>query len=119
MKLTLAKDLYPKAAVLKAAYHFTDRAYLYIRQDKNNYLIDMEVKEEQPAITEQEFKNELLSQAVRYEIYLQTKDVRRLIVQRALASTIVGEQTEVIEPQAAYSESDILKDWFEHENTEI
>ena len=40
-------------------------------------------------------------------------------VQRALASTIVGEQTEVIEPQAAYSESDILKDWFEHEDTEI
>ena len=66
---------------------------------------------------EDEFKNELLSQAVRFELYEQTKDVRKLIAMRALATTIVGEAKEVIEPPKTYTEDEILKDWFENENS--
>jgi hypothetical protein len=36
---------------------------------------------------------------------------------RALATTIVGEVKDVIEPQKMYTEDEILKDWFENENT--
>lgn len=117
MVLEIPKDLYNKAAVLKAAYHFTDRAYIYIQQTDGNYVIDFKPKKPDFAISEDEFKNELLAQAVRHELYEQTKDVRKLIAMRALATTIVGESKDVIEPQQTYSEDEILKDWFENENT--
>ena len=111
------KDLYNKTVVLKAAYLFTDKAYIYIQQTEMNYIINFKLKPGIDAIAEEEFKNELLSQAVRYELFEQTKDVRKLITMRALATTIVGETKEVIEPKKAYTEDEILKDWFENENT--
>lgn len=113
----IPKDLYNKTVVLKSAFLFTDKAYIYIQQTNENYVINFKLKAGADPITEDEFKNELLSQAVRYELYEQTKDVRKLIAMRALATTIVGEAKEVIEPPKAYTEDEILKDWFENENT--
>jgi His-Xaa-Ser system protein HxsD len=115
--LEIPKDLYNKTVVLKAAYLFTDRAYIYIQQSDENYIINFKLKPGVDAITGDEFKNELLSQAVRFELYEQTKDVRKLIAMRALATTIVGEAKEVIEPPKPYTEDEILKDWFENENS--
>lgn len=117
MIITIPKDIYPKIAVLKAAYHFTDKAYIYIQQSDTDYLINYKPKVDCDSISADEFTNELLSQAVRYMIYNQTKDVRKLIAMRALATTIVGEAKEIIEPQTPYTEDEILKDWFENENT--
>lgn len=115
--LEIPKDLYNKTVVLKAAYLFTDRAYIYIQQTDDDYIVNFKLKTGVDAITEDEFKNELLSQAVRFELYEQTKDVRKLIAMRALATTIVGEAKEVIEPPKTYTEDEILKDWFENENS--
>ena len=115
--LKIPKDLYNKTVILKAAYLFTESAYIYIQQNKANYIINFKVKDGAAAVTADEFKNELLAQAVRYELFEQTKDVRKLIAMRALATTIVGEASEVIEPPKAYTEDEILKDWFENENT--
>ena len=113
----IPKELYNKTVVLKAAYLFTDRAYIYIQQTDANYVLNIKLKPGVDEITADEFKNELLAQAVRYELFEQTKDVRKLIAMRVLATTIVGEVKDVIEPQKMYTEDEILKDWFENENT--
>jgi His-Xaa-Ser system protein HxsD len=113
----IPKELYNKTVVLKAAYLFTDRAYIYIQQTDANYVLNIKLKPGVDEITADEFKNELLAQAVRYELFEQTKDVRKLIAMRALATAIVGEVKDVIEPQKMYTEDEILKDCFENENT--
>ena len=118
MLISIPKSIYPKVAIMKAAYQFTDYAYIYIQQDEENYIINITAKDKEKGILEEEFKNELLAQAVRHEIYLQTKDVRQLITMRALASTIVGEQKEIIQSKT-FDEDAILKDWFEHEDNEV
>ena len=118
MILTLPKDIYPKIAVMKAAYHFTDTTYIYINQSDDAYIVDITAKEGCSVFSEQEFKNELLAQALRCEIDKQTGDIRHLITMRALASTIVGEQAEIIQPPLNYSEDSILKDWFEANDKE-
>ena len=76
MIITVAKDLYPVSVVLKAAYVFTNRAYIFISQDSFNYLVNIEAKSANDIISEKEFQNELLSQAVRYAVIEQTKNIR-------------------------------------------
>ena len=63
--LEIPKDLYNNTVVLKAAYLFTDRAYIYIQQTDDDYIVNFKLKNGVDAITEDEFKNDLLSQAVR------------------------------------------------------
>ena len=78
MRICVSKEIYPKVVVLKAAYQFTDRAYIYIQQTSEDYLIDMKPKDGSNQIVEDEFKNELLSQTLRHEVYLQTKEIASL-----------------------------------------
>ena len=113
MIINLSKDLYPKSVILKSAYVFTDRAYVFIQQDDNNYVISITSKDHNNHIVEEEFKNELLSQAVRHEVYEQTKDIRKLIISRALASTILDNDNTVLEYEDNALDDEILKDWFE------
>lgn len=112
MIIEIAKDLYPKTVVLKSAYMFTDRAFIYISQTSNNYVIDIEAKDGKVEI-EQEFKNELLSQALRYDVVNKTKIVRELIISRALASTVIDDDNSIIEYKDNPVDDEILKDWFD------
>lgn len=114
MKFRFSKKLYPKIALLKSAYAFTDRAYLHLDQTDEEYTIDIVLKDG-AYFDYHEFENEMLDQAVRYEIFLQTKDIRQLTVARALASTVIEEypnQNDVSEEAGLEMES-ILQDWFE------
>ena len=45
MRICVPKEIYPKIVVLKAAYQYTDRAYIYIQQTSEDYLIDMKPKD--------------------------------------------------------------------------
>ncbi len=63
--------------------------------------------------------NEMLAQSVRHEIYLQTKDIRELLLARALATSVVINDEaidEVVdgisEKHEEFDENEILKDWF-------
>ena len=42
-----------------------------------------------------EFENEMLAQAVRYHVYLQTHTIREILMARAMSSTITGSNTEL------------------------
>ena len=117
MKLSFSKDLYPKVALIKSAYHFTDKAYVHLDVDEKNYIVSLECKED-AQIDLKEFQNEMLAQTARYEVYRQTKDIRRLTVARALASTLVDplpEEKEVLdeEDDLDFDIDKILTSWFE------
>ena len=111
----LKKELYSKIALIKAAYNFTDKAYIHLDADKDYYIVTLKFKEG-CNIKEDEFVNEMLAQSVRHEVYIQTKNIRELILARALGSSVVLEDensySDNIE-ENKFVEDEILKDWFE------
>lgn len=116
-QLKYNRELYSKTALIKAAYNFTDRAYLHLDADKSYYYVSISTKDGQQEVTNQEFENEILAQSARHEIYLQTKNIRELMLARAVATSDVAPREEVVKTDSenthAFSEDEILKDWFE------
>ena len=65
---------------------------------------------------EKEFVNEMLVQSIRHEVYLETKNIRELLLARAMSTSIVAEtdsSEDVVVENEEYSENEILKDWFD------
>ena len=119
--LKFNKNLYSKTALIKAAYNFTDRAYLHLDCDDTYYYVEIIPKENENEISKEEFSNEMLTQSVRHEVYLQTKNIRELLMARAFSTSLVTDTKTVTgenRPSEKYSEDEILKDWFEvHDET--
>lgn len=112
-RLLFSKELYSKTALIKAAYNFTDKAYLHLDADEKHYIVTFEMKNENDLVSEKDFENEMLAQSVRHEIYLQTKNIRELIMARAMATSVIAEINESFDvPDEQFSEDKILKDWF-------
>lgn len=113
--LKFNKELYSKTALIKAAYNFTDKAYVHLDADDQNYYVSLSAKEESTLISEEEFLNEILTQSVRHEVYRQTKNIRELMLARAMASSVMFEEEfddYEDEESEKYAEDEILKDWF-------
>ena len=108
-----SKTLYTKEALIKSAYSFTDRAYIHLDADIDNFIVCMSLKASN-AIEFKEFENEMLAQMARHVVYEQTKDLRKLMVARAFASTIVGQSadTEIVNDDT-HDVNDVLKNWFD------
>jgi His-Xaa-Ser system protein HxsD len=88
--IKLAKEIYLKEALIKAAYQFTDRCYIHIDTDDGNYLVEISAKEDGEINgIEKEFENELVAQMTRLVVLKQTSNIRKIIMARALASTII------------------------------
>lgn len=45
-QLKYSKELYSKTALIKAAYNFTDKAYLHLDDDKDYYYVSIVSKNE-------------------------------------------------------------------------
>ena len=115
MVLKFNRELYTKQALLKAAYHFTDNNYIHLDCDDNYYLVSLSPKESEnaSAFLEEEFTNELLAQAVRETVFIQTQDIRKMVLGRAFASTIITEENPVSEPNSEDYNDELFKDWYE------
>ena len=120
MKTTVLKfkqELYPKEALLKAAYHFIDRCYIHVDLIEDAYVVELTTKKDvTDDVTEHEFENELLAQTVRYHVYIQTHTIREILMARAMSSTITGSNTEYEKtnlPDNLDSLENILTDWFD------
>jgi len=114
--LTFNKDLYPKEAMIKAAYRFIVDCYVYLNQTAADYVIEITAKETAlPENLANEFRNELLAQTVRLQVYKQTHVIRELLMARAMASTIISEPPtgESAATEADADLNEITKDWFE------
>ena len=113
-KLSFNKSLYSKAALLKAAYHFTDKFYVYLDMDDTNYLVELTAKNGMDdSFVHEEFANEILAQSTREEILRQTSNIRELILGRAFGSTIIDDAPE--EPMDApisKQTDEIFRDWY-------
>lgn len=112
--LKFNRFLYSKVALLKAAYNYTDRAYIHLDADDNYYYVALSPKDGTEIPNEDEFKNELLAQSVRHEVYKQTKNIRELLITRAVATSVITADETVDEPitNEDFDENLILKDWF-------
>lgn len=115
-KIKYNKELYSKVALIKAAYNFTDRAYIHLDADQDYYYVSISAKSKNAEPSDDEFENEVLAQCARHEIYLQTKNIRELMLARAVATSVVaptadGEEKSTVDTD--FKEDEILKDWFE------
>lgn len=113
-KCSFSKSLYSKAALLKAAYHFTNRFYVYLDMDDANYLVELTAKDGiDDRFVQEEFSNEILAQSTREEILRQTSNIRELILGRAFGSTIIDtDLEETADTPAAEQTDEIFKDWY-------
>ncbi len=126
MRSTYSQKLYSRTAIIKVAYHFTDRAYVHLDCDDSNYIVDLVQKPDCAPVDLQEFDNTLLAQLAREEVYQRTKEIREIALARAMASSVVetreeipsGREEDTRKPEPLpFEEStdrpeDILKDWF-------
>lgn len=113
MHFTFNKNLYNKTALLKAAYNFTDKAYIHLDVDEKQYIVDVEMKEGKSSVSEKDFLNEMITQMVRLDVQQRTKTIRELTLARAFSSTIIeNNNIEELENDEV-NINDILQDWFE------
>lgn len=116
--MRFSKELYSKAALLKAAFSFVDRAYVHLDSDDSDWIVELSDKKDRSATTLDDFANELITQSVREVIYERTKVVRELLVARAVASSVVGYPEPPLDEEAVpfgdpKVEDALLSDWFD------
>jgi His-Xaa-Ser system protein HxsD len=108
------KDLYPKEAIIKASYFYTDDYFVSLDADHDYFLVNMEPKKNHVAQNvEKEFLNEVLAQTNRYLISTTTKNIRELIIGRALASTMIDNCDKGYVDDESISADNILVNWFD------
>ena len=115
--IELSATIYPIVSVEKAVSLFLEKAYVKIEEEENKIVIKIKLKELNNN-SEQligEFYNELLRESLRYNIAKETKNLRELIVGRALYTTCIEtEKTENEEEfEENYSLDDIAVNWFD------
>ncbi len=114
MTLTFRSGIYPRSAVLKSAFAFTDKAYIHLDESDGYYIVEISPKQGEDEIVEGEFMNEMLFQTVRLEIADKTRAIRELSLARAFASTVIEYPAEARSPEKGESyDENILSDWFD------
>lgn len=122
MRILYDKEFYSKEALLKAAYHFTDKGYVYLGVENESYFVDFIAKDGvsfDKSRLENEFKNELLAQVIHQTVSKETMVLRELLVARALSSTMVDEDASPDSDESPMTEEtmaeldSIAKDWFD------
>lgn len=125
--IKLDKAIYPLIAIKKAISNFFDDVYVRIEEDNKNFIINFKLQDKQVDLEKiiGEFYNECLRESLRYEISVETKNIRELIVGRALYTTCImfdknednQEQTDELiyeeDDNTEYSLEDIAVNWFE------
>lgn len=112
--LSFAKELYPKEAVLKAAYCFLDKCYVYLDHTDTDYTVELTAKgSAAPDNIKNEFTNELLAQTVRFSVYKQTHTIREILLARAMASTLVDEDPDRESVEQDTDLTNINMSWFD------
>lgn len=126
-EIKLDKAIYPLIAIKKAISNFFDDVYVRIEEDNKNFIINFKLQNKQVDLEKiiGEFYNECLRESLRYEISFETKNIRELIVGRALYTTCImfdknednQEQTDELiyeeDNNTEYSLENIAVNWFE------
>ena len=91
--IRLNEKIYDLKSIYRAAYSFTDQYYIGIDHIDSCYMIYFSPKEHGICIRDisGEFQNELLHQCLRTAVEVETKQIRELILTRALYSSFIPE----------------------------
>lgn len=124
-EIVLSKDIYPLVSVKKAIANFMEEIYIKINSNKDEIVVQIVLQENKKNLEELigKFCNELLRESLRYNIAIETKNLRELIVGRALYTTCIDleanqKENNDIEDEE-YSLDEIAVNWFDkYENKE-
>lgn len=116
----LNSNIYELNCIMKAAYNFIDDFYLFFDYESED-IIRVDFKSKQDRTSKEvemiigEFHNELLNQSIRYKVSKETKNIRELILGRALYNTCIEDEKDSVNElevkdnkQLDFSELDIL-----------
>ena len=129
-EIVLDKKIYPLIAIKKAISNFFNDVYIRIEEKNNKFIVDFKLQDKKSDFEKiiGEFYNECLRETLRYEISVETKNLRELIVGRALYSTCIElyeneekqeQAEETTNEETEYSLEDIAVNWCEkYENSE-
>lgn len=119
-EVVVLKSVYPSGIMMKTAYMFLDRAYIHLRESDDTWIVQLTSKGgELPENIGQEFENALLAESVREITYRKTRNLREIILARAMASSIISCSDVIKDVETAQEKqdddelTDILMDWFE------
>lgn len=92
MELAFSKGLYEKSALLKAAYSFTEVAYLHLSQDDKNWYVSWHNKPGE-TLPSEAFENALIEQQLRKELLHESRDLPGF---RRFANSPIGGQSRIL-----------------------
>lgn len=120
MELKADKAIYSKEVVLKTAFTLTSTAYIHLSQDDSYWFISYENKDGYHQDIK-EIENELIAQATRQLLVERTAEIRKLILARAYASTMMEVSPIISHDNGSNQFSDkdeksILRGWFDEDN---
>ena len=108
-----SREIYSKEAFIKTAFAFTDTMYIHLDANETDYLVELTSRTGSDDNTMySQFENELIAQETRRVVADRTRNIREMIVARALSSTIINKQIEDI-PEDSFKADEILTDWFD------
>ena len=119
-EILLSKDIYPLVSVKKALANFMEETYIKISSDKDKIIVQMVLKENKKNLEKiiGELYNEFLKESLRYNIAIETKNLRELIVGRALYTTCIDLENNQKEENNAtqkeeYGLDEVAVNWFD------
>lgn len=112
-RLELDKALYDRRALLKAVYRFIDRAYIHLSQNEAHWLVSWREKGD-TRVDVGELENELIAQSLRLQLIEESSELRKILLARAMASTVIEEKADSAEiEEDAQEDSSVLRGWFD------
>ena len=119
-EILLSKDIYTLVSVKKALANFMEETYIKISSDKDKIIVQMVLKENKKNLEKiiGELYNEFLRESLRYNIAIETKNLRELIVGRALYTTCIDLENNQKEENNAtqkeeYGLDEVAVNWFD------
>lgn len=122
-EILIEEEIYPLITIEKAISNFTQDVYIKLEhKDKKTIMIKIALQENKNDLEEiiGELYNELLRESIRYNISKETKNLRELIVGRALYTTCIEideqDKTEDYyeDEKEDYELDEIAVNWFEN-----
>lgn len=114
-------NIYPREAVIKAAYTFIGSYYVHLAYENESIEVLFTAMDggDLPDNIGKKFENELLAQTVRLHVYDKTHVIREILMARAMSSSMVYKK----DPIELFDDNEndntdeidsILEDWFKN-----
>ena len=124
--IKIDKQIYSKEVLLRTAYSYLDKVYIHLHQDNAYWIVEWKEKKNE-GIDPQNFENRLIEQQLRVQLLEKNAEIRKIILARAFASTILDPGTineedrcdvsdNQINEENNYDEEEILRGWYDHED---